>query len=92
MHAGILDGTAHFPEAARWMRNVERLGEPWTFGLRPEEAAGFLAARRLLLVRDESTAEAGARLFPGVGRHERASALYRVAVARFGGASVAAHH
>jgi methyltransferase (TIGR00027 family) len=92
VHAGILDGSAYFPEAARWMRNVARLGEPWTFGLEPAKVLGFLRARRLQLVRDESTADAGARLFPKVGRRERASALYRIAVATFGDEAGATPH
>jgi methyltransferase (TIGR00027 family) len=86
VHAGALDGTAHFPEGDRWMRSVARLGEPWTFGLLPALVPEFLAERGFTLVHDESTADAGARLFPPTGRSDRASGLYRIAVARFGDA------
>jgi methyltransferase (TIGR00027 family) len=92
VHAGVLDGTAHFPEGDRWIRSVARLGEPWTFGLLPERVPDFLAERGLTLVHDESTADAGARLFPALGRPDRASGLYRIAVARFGDAPHAANH
>jgi O-methyltransferase involved in polyketide biosynthesis len=92
VHAGVLDGTIRFPGADRWLRNVARLGEPWTFGLLPERVPQFLADRGFRLVRDESTAEAGARLFAPMGRSERASELYRIAVARFGDEADAADH
>jgi methyltransferase (TIGR00027 family) len=92
VHSGALDGTAHFPEGNRWIRSVARLGEPWTFGLLPAHVPEFLAERGLTLVHDESTADAGARLFPATGRSDRASGLYRIAVARFGDALHAANH
>jgi methyltransferase (TIGR00027 family) len=84
IHAGILDGSAWFPEAARWMRSVERAGEPWTFGLLPEGLDAFLRGRGWVLESDVSTREAGERWFPTLGRRDRGSALYRVAVARSG--------
>jgi methyltransferase (TIGR00027 family) len=92
VHAGALDGTAHFPEGDRWIRSVARLGEPWTFGLLPARVPEFLAERGFTLASDESTADAGARLFPPTGRADRGSALYRIAVARFGDALHAANH
>jgi O-methyltransferase involved in polyketide biosynthesis len=92
VHAGALDGTAHFPGGDRWIRNVARLGEPWTFGLLPALVPQFLLDRGLTLVHDESTADAGARLFPTTGRSDRASGLYRIAVARFGDALHASDH
>lgn len=84
VHAGVLDGSASFPEAARWLRNVERAGEPWTFGLLPKELRTFLHARGWILESDVSTREAGDRWLPAMGRRERGSALYHVAVARSG--------
>ncbi len=36
--AGVLDGSVTFPEAERWVRNVQRAGEPWTFGVVPAAA------------------------------------------------------
>jgi methyltransferase (TIGR00027 family) len=92
VHAGVLDGTVRFPGGDRWLRNVARLGEPWTFGLLPERVPEFLADRRFHLVWDDSAAELGARFFLPLGRSEHASALYRIAVARFGDGSDAANH
>jgi methyltransferase (TIGR00027 family) len=84
VHAGVLDGSAYFPEAARWLRNVERAGEPWTFGLLPEDLGIFLRDRGWTLESDVTTREAGDRWLPLLGRRDRASALYRIAVARSG--------
>ncbi|MGH2863878.1 MAG: hypothetical protein ACRDJX_01370 [Solirubrobacteraceae bacterium] len=56
-------------------------GEPWSFGLDPAATCGFLADRGFALAEDTSTALAGERYFPARGRHERGSALYRVAPA-----------
>ncbi len=70
-----------FPEADKWLRGVNKRGEPWIFGLKPADLAAFLAERGLLLVEDLSTAEAGARYFDPLGRRDRGSGLYHVATA-----------
>ena len=80
--AGVLDGSVVFPEARRWLANVRRADEPWTFGLVPGNVAGFLGDRGFVLESDVSTKQAGERWFPAMGRHERGSALYHVAMAR----------
>lgn len=85
VHAGVLDGSVHFPEARRWLKGVELSGEPWTFGFRPEDLAGYLDSRGYALQSDVSTAEAGERWFPAQGRREHGSALYHVAVATIPG-------
>jgi hypothetical protein len=48
----------------------------------PGDVAGFLGDRGFVLVSDVSTKQAGERWFPALGRRERGSALYHVAVAR----------
>jgi methyltransferase (TIGR00027 family) len=84
VHAGVLDGSVHFPEASRWLAGVSRVGEPWTFGFRPENLSAHLGAHGYSLESDISMAEARDRL-PGKPKRLRgASALYHVAVARFG--------
>jgi methyltransferase (TIGR00027 family) len=70
-----------FPEAEKWLRGVRRRGEPWIFGIAPADTARFLRDRGFLLREDISTAEAGHRYFDPLGRRERGSGLYRVAVA-----------
>jgi methyltransferase (TIGR00027 family) len=76
-----------FAEARRWVRGVARVGEPWTFGLLPEEATGFLAEHGMRLRADTSTYDAGRKWF--TGRRERGSRLYRIAVADVVGPLVA---
>ncbi len=71
----------NFPEAAKWLKGVRRRGEPWIFGIPPTDTARFLEDRGFHLVEDTSTAEAGIRYFEPVGRRDRGSDLYRVAVA-----------
>jgi O-methyltransferase involved in polyketide biosynthesis len=61
---------------------VARAGEPWTFGFLPATLPSYLAARGFTLAWDVSTAEAGHRYFSPAGRHDRASRLYHVALAR----------
>src|SRR4051812_34849821 len=65
-----------FPEAERWVRAVAKVGEPWTFGLHPDEVVGFMADRGFRVTRDVSTLDAGVDWL--AGRPERGSALYRI--------------
>lgn len=69
-----------FPEARRWVKGVARAGEPWTFGLLPDEAAGFFAERGYRVRADVSTFDAGHTWFSGRSRREEGSRLYRIAV------------
>ena len=39
------------------MRRLQSYGEPWTFGLLPEELEAYLSARGLRLMRDSGVAE-----------------------------------
>ena len=55
---GLLDGSRPFPGSEAWVATVERAGEPFTFGLVPEELHDYLSARGMTLVSDESTADA----------------------------------
>ena len=68
LHSGVLDGTTQFAGAARVMANVRALGEPWTFGLHPEEVGPFVA-RSGLALRDNLGADEYRRVV-GV-EHER---------------------
>ena len=76
-----------FPEARRWVRGVARAGEPWTFGLLPEEATEFFAEHGFWVRVDTSTYDAGRVWFDG--RRERGSRLYRIAVTDVVGAPAA---
>ena len=57
VHADVLDGSARFTGVERLMRSLQRSGEPWTFGLRPEAVAGYLAERGLRLTADQGAAD-----------------------------------
>jgi methyltransferase (TIGR00027 family) len=58
-----------------WHREVEKAGEPWTFGLHPADVPGYLAERGLDLKGDLSAKEAAARY----RRAEPAAEFYRIA-------------
>jgi O-methyltransferase involved in polyketide biosynthesis len=60
---------------------VNKRGEPWIFGVIPADLAGFLTQRGLRLLDDLSTADAGALYFGPLGRRDRGSGLYHVAIA-----------
>ncbi|HLN41775.1 MAG TPA: SAM-dependent methyltransferase [Acidimicrobiales bacterium] len=91
-HGGVLIATyvdrraltepSPFPEARRWIRAVARVGEPWIFGLLPEEASGFFAARGFVLQRDVSTLDASRDWLSDRSPRHWGSELYRVAIAR----------
>lgn len=81
VHRGALDGSGRFPDAARIMSNVAKLGEPWTFGVIPKELPSYLRKRGLQLDRDD-----GARKYRRAYFGEAAEAMsgydfYHVAVA-----------
>jgi methyltransferase (TIGR00027 family) len=82
VHRGVIDGTARFDGADKLLRNVRRLGEPWTFGLRPDEVEDFLARFGLELEEDLGADEYRRRYLGGGSRDLRGYGFYRVAVAR----------
>jgi O-methyltransferase involved in polyketide biosynthesis len=70
--------------AAKLLARVASYGEPWTFGLRPEELKPYLAARGFELVKDTGVAEVWQRTgrpSPGPRGYE----FYRLAAARTAG-------
>jgi methyltransferase (TIGR00027 family) len=80
IHRGVIDGSVKFAGADKLVGNVQRLGEPWRFGLVPEELNTYLAGFRLILEQDLGADEYRARY---LGTNEFAGyAFYRVAVAR----------
>ncbi|HEY5925181.1 MAG TPA: class I SAM-dependent methyltransferase [Kofleriaceae bacterium] len=81
IHRGVLDGTKHFDGAAKLVDNVKRLGEPWRFGLLPEELGAYLAGFNLALEQDLGADEYRARYF-GKDARFTGYAFYRIAVGR----------
>jgi methyltransferase (TIGR00027 family) len=57
IHRGVLERPEAFIGAEKLMSRLQSYGEPWTFGLHPEELAAYLAARGLHLMKDLSVAE-----------------------------------
>lgn len=80
LHRGVLDGTQRFEGADLLVENVARLGEPWTFGIDPEQLAAFVARFGLALETDLGADEYRAR-YRWAG-DLCGYAFYRIAVAR----------
>jgi len=82
LHRGVIDGSVRFEGADKLVRNVRRLGEPWTFGLVPGEVGSFVARFGLRLEDDLGADEYRERTLgtrePGL----RGYAFYRLAIAR----------
>jgi methyltransferase (TIGR00027 family) len=81
IHRDVLDRPQQFFGAEKLMSRLRSYGEPWTFGLYPEEIGGYLAARGLQLMKDLSVAEVWQR----AGRSNsgtRGYEFYRLASAR----------
>jgi methyltransferase (TIGR00027 family) len=57
IHRDVLDKPERFFGAPKLTSRLRSYGEPWTFGLYPEEIEGYLAARGLRLMKDLSVAE-----------------------------------
>jgi len=81
VHVGALEGSADFKGAASLLRKVERLGEPWTFGLYPSQVADFLRKRGLELDRDVGAAEYRARYFGPASKRMKGYEFHHVAIA-----------
>ncbi len=81
IHRGVIDRTVTFEGADKLVGSVERLGEPWRFGLVPEELHAYLAGFGLILEQDLGADEYRARYF-GTSAQLRGYAFYRIAVAR----------
>jgi len=79
IHAGVLDGSSRFVGADDVMRSLHRSGEPWTFGLRPEAVAGYVAERGLRLRADQGAADYRRRVMGERARHIRGYEFYHVA-------------
>ena len=81
VHAGLLDGSRRFEGGEHILRNVQKLGEPWTFGLHPDEVASFVADRGLSLQEDAGADDYRRRYLGDSPRLLHGYAFYRIAVA-----------
>jgi methyltransferase (TIGR00027 family) len=85
VHSGVLDGSVRFEGVTHLLRDVARLGEPWTFGLSPNQVASFLRERGLCLDRDLSAREYRSRYFGAVAQRMKGYDFYHVAIAHVPG-------
>lgn len=83
IHRAVLDGTVQFEGAAKLMQGVARLGEPWRFGLLPDELKDYLSGFGLSLISDLGADEYRQRYLREMG-DMRGYRFYRLAVARVG--------
>ena len=81
VHRSAIDEPATFPDAEKLLRSLEQIGEPWTFGLLPQEVSDFLTTTGLRLRQDVGSCEYRAQFMGERGRHMNGYAFYRVAVA-----------
>ncbi|HTL37954.1 MAG TPA: SAM-dependent methyltransferase [Kofleriaceae bacterium] len=79
VHRGILDGSRAFFGAEHLLTNVNKLGEPWKFGMLPEEMGSYLAQFGLKLEHDVG-ADDYRRQY--LGKADPGYAFYRLAIAR----------
>lgn len=81
IHRGVIDHTVHFEGAELLRENVERLGEPWKFGLEPSEVGAFVSRFGLALEDDLGADEYRAKYMSGPS-DLKGYAFYRIAVTR----------
>lgn len=62
--AEVVDGTSQNQDALSKARRVARIGEPWLFGLAPEQVRDYLASFGFKLIKDYEAAELRARYCP----------------------------
>jgi methyltransferase (TIGR00027 family) len=85
VHRGAMDSSAEFPDAARIITNVAKLGEPWTFGFIPEELPAYLRERGLRLDRDDGARQYRRAYFGKAAESMIGYDFYHVAVVSVAG-------
>jgi methyltransferase (TIGR00027 family) len=81
VHEGVLNGSVAFVGADKVIAKVDGSGEPWRFGLLPEELPAFLRERGLSLLSDLGADEYRAQVMGGESRHMRGYSFYHTALA-----------
>ncbi len=87
VHESVLTDPSDFEGAEKILIAVTSTGEPWTFGLRPEALAGYLAERGLKLLEDLGARDYRARYMGECAKRMRGYEFYRVALAEVAGAA-----
>jgi methyltransferase (TIGR00027 family) len=81
IHAGLLDGSVEFDGGAQILQDVAGLGEPWTFGILPEQLGDYLARRGLQLESDDGARDYRKRCFGSAAAKMQGYDFYHVAAA-----------
>jgi methyltransferase (TIGR00027 family) len=81
VHEGVLDGSVVFHGAERAIAAVDASGEPWRFGLLPEELPAFLRERGLSLLVDLGADEYRTRVMGPRAHAMRGYSFYHSALA-----------
>lgn len=82
VHKHTIDSLAEDRSIRRIYRLLQRIGEPWTFGMIPEELPQYLEARGLELVEDVNSIEFRKRYMNPRGPHMKGYQFYRAALAQ----------
>lgn len=80
VHTDALDGSFPAPGLAPLLMRLQKIGEKWTFGFRPQEVPAYLAQRGLRLIADLGAADYRALYWPRPGQAEGYE-FYRTALA-----------
>jgi O-methyltransferase involved in polyketide biosynthesis len=79
---GVVDGTNPLPGSERIMAELEKRGEPWRFGIEPDELDRYLGERGFELLEDVGAPDYRSRYLEPTGRKMDVFEGERVAVAR----------
>jgi methyltransferase (TIGR00027 family) len=86
VHEGVLDGSVAFVGADKVLAKVGGTGEPWRFGLLPDELPAFLRERGLSLLSDLGADDYRANVMGAASRHMQGYSFYHTALAEVSGA------
>jgi methyltransferase (TIGR00027 family) len=86
VHEGVLNGSVAFVGADNVIAKVDGSGEPWRFGLLPEQLPAFLRERGLSLLSDLGADEYRARVMGAESRDMQGYSFYHTALAEVPGA------
>lgn len=85
VHRGIIDGSATFENAQKWISVTQRHGVPWIFGIDPAELAQFLSARGFELIEQVGASEYQARYLAPLGRQLPVFEIEKTVLAQIAG-------
>jgi methyltransferase (TIGR00027 family) len=81
IHEGVLNGSVAFAGAEKAIAKVDGTGEPWRFGLLPEQLAAFLRERGLTLLSDLGADEYRAKVMGAQSRQMSGYSFYHTVLA-----------